>query len=222
MYSEEELLPLSGLQHLLFCERRAALVLIEQQWEENLFTAEGNNLHDKVDKVTSEFSGGIRIARSLPLRSLKLGLVGKADVVEFHKKKQSENNPRLSDIPSIWQPIPIEYKRGKLRHEEGYEIQLCAQAICIEEMLGVSILYGAIYFGRDRRRLEIYFDDKLRSQVIFASLRLHELINKGVTPPAILLPKCKGCSMFDICLPSTMTGKKSVRKYLDQSINAVE
>ena len=137
MYTEDDLLPLSGLQHLLFCERQCALIHIEQAWAENRFTAEGRIMHERVHKEDRESRGDIRVEYSMPLRSLRLGLIAKADVVEFHR------NRGLSD--GKWIPFPVEYKRGKPKKDNADKVQLCAQALCLEEMLDVEVTSGALF-----------------------------------------------------------------------------
>jgi CRISPR-associated exonuclease Cas4 len=226
MYGEEDLIPLSALQHLLFCERRAALVHLEHVWAENVFTVEGSHTHKKVhDDMPTETRGDVRIARGLPLRSLRLGLVGKADVVEFHRissENRAEDPPdgmRRSGIPlpgatGLWQPFPVEYKRGRLRREEGYEVQVCVQALCLEEMLDVDIPAGALYYGKPRRRLEMLFDAKLRHSTETAALRLHELIRSNTTPKARYQKKCESCSLVNLCLPKATSARRSVSSYL--------
>jgi CRISPR-associated exonuclease Cas4 len=234
MYSEEDLLPLSALQHLLFCERRAALVHLERVWAENVFTVEGSHAHKKVhDDVPTETRGDIRIVRGLLLRSLRLGLVGKTDVVEFHRisgengagearNAAEQGGIQLSGGVGLWQPFPVEYKRGRLRHEEGYEVQVCAQALCLEEMLDVEIPAGALYYGKPRRRLEVVFDSKLRHATETAALRLHELVRSGITPKVRYEKKCESCSMINLCLPKTTGAKRSVRSYLARACSTTD
>ncbi len=215
MYTEDDLLPISALQHLLFCERRAALVHIEGLWGENVFTTEGTLLHDRADEPGTEVRGDMRIARGLRLRSLRLGLAGIADVVEFHKV---ENGIPLEGIGGLWYPTIVEYKRGKLRKEDGYEIQLCAQALCLEEMLGAKILSGEIYYGKTKRRLDIVFNEKLRRETEAAAAHLHDLLEGNVTPRAVWGPKCEKCSLVDLCLPKATGGKGSVEDYLKKVV----
>ena len=215
VFTEEDFLPLSALADLVYCERRAALHHLEFIWNDNLFTVEGTNLHEKVHgEDTTEVRDDIRIARGLRLRSLRLGLSGKTDVVEFHRVHDDGLGIHLIDAPGIWLPMPVEYKRGFLRKEEGYEVQLCAQALCLEEMLDVLIPAGAIYFGKTRRRLDIVFNEDLRQETRNAAAHLHELLNEGITPNAVAGPKCKRCSLLDLCLPAATGGRQSARKYL--------
>ncbi len=202
MFSEDELLPLSALQHLIFCERRAALVHIEQAWDENRFTVEGRNLHSKVHEAGDESRGDLRIVRGLRVRSLRLGLVGQTDVVEYHKQG------------GRWVPFPVEYKRGKPKPEPCDEIQLCAQAICLEEMTGAKIPEGAIFYGQPRRRHPVSFDDRLRALTESAAQRLHELIDNGRTPPASFEKKCESCSLLHFCVPKRAGRSKSAARYL--------
>lgn len=224
MYTEDDLLPLSALQHLLFCERRAALIYIEGIWDENPFTVEGRQLHERAHSSETESRGNIRITRGLLLRSLRLGLSCKADVVEFHRlPEDGPEHPedismpggvRLDNVPGLWQPFPVEYKRGRLRHEEGYEIQLCAQAICLEEMLKVAVPSGAIFYGKTGRRLELAFCKELRMETETAAERLHELFQKRVTPTARYSKKCERCSLTSLCIPKTTGSGRSVKRYL--------
>ncbi len=226
MYSEEELLPLSALQHLLFCERRAALIYIEGLWDENPYTVEGLHFHERSHESETESRGNTRIARAVPLRSLRLGLSGKADVVEFHRmtqeQEQASGGIRLQGVPGLWVAFPIEYKRGRLRHEKGYEVQLCGQAICLEEMLKAVIPTGAIYYGKTGRRLDVAFTGGLRRETMAAAARLHELIRQGTTPVARFSKKCGSCSLEDICVPKTTGKRQNIEKYMADAIRAPE
>jgi len=199
MYAEDALLPISGLQHLLFCERQCALIHIEMAWAENLFTMEGRILHERVDSGESGFQGEKYIARSLPLRSLSLGLSGVADVVEFGPEEGFVH--------------PVEYKRGRNKAANWDRVQLCAQAMCLEEMLKVTIAQGALFYGQARRRTVVMFDQDLRMETSQAAKRFHELVATGITPAAQYQPKCDDCSLVDLCLPK-LSRKKSVNKYL--------
>jgi len=146
IFNEDDLLPLSALQHLLFCERQCALIHIEQLWEENRYTAEGRIMHERVDSGRSESRGDVRLVFSLPLRSLRLGLVGKADVVEFHREEDSESTS--SSKSCLWRPFPVEHKRGRPKKAAWDEVQLCAQAICLEEMLTLSVRREHSFTGK--------------------------------------------------------------------------
>jgi CRISPR-associated exonuclease Cas4 len=209
MYSEDELLPLSALQHLVFCERQWALIHLEQQWAENRLTAEGRQMHERADEGKDEIRDGVRICRGLNLRSLRLGLVGRADVVEFH--------PDVKSGKSL--PFPVEYKRGRPKLDRCDEVQLCAQALCLEEMLEIRVPAGAIFYGQPRRRAEINFDAELRQETENLAARLHVLNAARITPKARYEKKCDHCSLYSICLPKT-TGALSAQKYLQRSVAA--
>ncbi len=189
-YDEDSLIQLSALQHFIYCPRQCALIHIEQVWTENLFTAEGRIMHDKVDTADRESRGNVRIEYGVPIRSLRLGLIGKADVVEFHKKDNG-----------LWAPFPVEYKRGKPKMDDCDKVQLCAQATCLEEMLNVEIQQGALFYGRTRRRAEVVFDEELRLETEDAAMKVHELLDSGMTPRVEYSKKCKSCSLQEQCMP---------------------
>lgn len=204
MFKEEDLLPLSALQHLLFCERQCALIHIEQAWNENLFTAEGRMMHERVDQGGREFRKEVRSEYGVPIRSLRLGLIGKADVVEFHRENEG-----------VWRPFPVEYKRGRPKKEDWDRVQLCAQAMCLEEMLHANIVKGALFYGKNRRREAVLLDERLRQRTENAAIRLHELVASGITPPAEYSKRCESCSLIHICMPKTVSGKHPVSSYLE-------
>lgn len=207
MYSEEELLPLSGLQHAVYCERQWALIHIEQQWAENRLTAEGRQLHQKAHEPGDESRAGVRVSRGLALRSFRLGLSGKADVVEFRANETGGETP-----------YPVEYKRGRPKPDDSDEVQLCGQALCLEEMVGSTIPAGAIFYGEPRRRLEIPFTAALRARTEALAARLHELYRQGQTPAVPYGPKCDRCSLLNVCLPSVAGARKPVRSYVARSM----
>jgi CRISPR-associated exonuclease Cas4 len=220
MYDEDGLLQRSALQHLVFCERQCALIHIEQLWADNRFTVEGEHLHDRVHEAGAESRGDVRIARGLALRSLRLGLSGIADVVEFHRV--TEEGVRLPDVAGLWKPFPIEYKRGRPKREHCDEVQLCAQAICLEEMLQVQVPDGALFYGATRHRFDVTLDDTLRRETEVAAARLHELISRQVTPMAVREPKCDRCSLFELCMPQALSGGRSAQQYLQRAIHEEE
>jgi len=211
MYAEDDLLSLSGLQHLLFCERQCALIHIEQVWVENLFTAEGRIMHERVHEANRESRGEVRIEYSVPLRSLRLGLVGKADVVEFHRKPVAGQKESAT-----WLPFPVEYKRGKPKKGNYDKVQLCAQALCLEEMLDIDIPAGALFYGKTRRRQDVAFDSALRLETENAAKRLHELFESGCTPKPVYAKKCDSCSFVNLCMPKTLGKKRSVNSYMQR------
>ena len=210
LFTEDDLLPLSALQHLLFCERQCALIHIEGLWAENRLTVEGRHLHDKAHEGPDEIRGGVRITRGLALRSLRLGLAGKADVVEFRATGEGP-------LPA---PFPVEYKRGKPKKHQADKVQLCAQALCLEEMLGVPVAAGALFYGRPRRRVDVAFDEPLRRLTEETAGRLHALIGSGRTPEAVREPKCNSCSLLQLCLPDAMGPRHSAARYVTRAIEA--
>ena len=205
-YTEDDLLPLSGLQHLVFCERQCALIHIEQAWAENLYTAEGRVLHERVHEADREARGDVRVEYSMPLRSLRLGLIAKADVVEFHRNRELPGGK--------WRPFPVEYKRGKPKKDNVDKVQLCAQALCLEEMLGVKVPSGALFYGKTRHRQDVDFDAELRSETEDTAQRFHALVKAGKTPKPLYGKKCESCSMKHLCLPKTVAKGKSINRYL--------
>jgi len=229
MYTEEDLLPLSALQHLLFCERQAALLHVERIWRDNPLTVEGSHLHERADGGEAESRGDVRIVRSLALRNLRLGLSGKADVVEFHRVPTSPQEAAPAGIPlptapGLWQAFPIEYKRGKPKTHRADEVQLCAQALCLEEMLGTAVPAGALFYAQTRRRTEVLFDQELRSLTEETAGRLHRLFASGVTPKAVREPKCDHCSLLDVCLPesSSHSARLYLSKFLENAVTSLK
>ena len=221
MHSASELLPISALQHLLFCERQCALIHLEGLWHENRRTAEGRQLHDRVHEQQTESRGDMRIARSLPLRSLRLGLVGVADVIEFHRTEPEPGGAAtLPGVEGHWRPFPVEYKRGRPKAEHCDEVQLCAQALCLEEMWSVRLPHGALFYGKIRRRRDVEFDDALRSLTEETAERLHRLIESGSTPAPREGKWCRSCSLVDVCLPKS-AHTRSAERYLRNSIRDV-
>lgn len=220
MFDEDDLLPISALQHLLFCERQCALIHIEQAWAENRLTVEGKILHEKVHAGGTESRRDVRVSCGVALRSLRLGLSGKADVVEFHRSTAiTVKAVSLPGVKGRWQPFPVEYKRGRPKVDRCDEVQLCAQALCLEEMLGVSVPAGALFYGAPRRRKDIGFDPDLRAQTEEAAGRLHALIRSGRTPPAVYEERCQRCSLIAICLPRCTGGRRgAVRDYLARQL----
>ncbi len=207
-YTEEDLIMVSALQHIAFCERQCALIHIEQVWSESGLTAEGHIMHERVHEQDRESRGNVRIGYGILLRSLKLGLIGKADVVEFHRVGKDS-----------WQPFPVEYKRGKPKLDHCDMIQLCAQAMCLEEMLSVRVPSGAIFYGRTRRRLDVSFDESLRRETEEAAEKAHQLIASGKTPLPVYEKRCKSCSLIGECMPKTVGKKSSVKRYLARMVD---
>ena len=206
-YAEEDLIPLSAVQHVMFCERQCALIHVEQVWDENLFTAQGRIMHERVHDRDRESRGDVRTERGLPLRSLRLGLIGKADVVEFHRTESG-----------TWQPFPVEYKRGKTNIDVCDRVQLCAQAMCLEEMLSCEIEYGAIFYGRPRRRERVKLTAGLRERTESLTDELHRLYEAGATPRAKYQKKCGSCSLYETCMPKVTGIAKNINHYLAKAL----
>jgi len=220
MYSEEDLLPISGLQHMAFCERRWALVHLESLWAENRFTAEGRVLHQRAHSGEIESRPGVLIRRALRIHSLQLGLSGQTDVVEFYPALEGEPGAILEGEKGLWRPYPIEYKRSRDKAGRmAYQIQLCAQAMCLEEMLKTEVSEGAVFDRSSRRRQEIHFEATLRREVEELAAHMHSLYTARVTPRAKYEKKCDSCSLYAVCLPKS-TGTGSVQRYLKRAVAA--
>jgi CRISPR-associated exonuclease Cas4 len=246
MHTEDDLLPISALQHMLFCERQTALIHLERLWVENRFTAEGRLLHKKTDNAKSETRDGIRITRSLPVHSFQLGVYGVCDVVNFkppslqpHPEKslakwvqqeltrtRSFNpwppgqvarqppetaDPRSNTHPPfyLWQITPVEYKRGEPKKNAADRVQLCAQAMCLEEMLGINIPQGELFYGKRQRRTLVELTDDLRQLTQKTAERLHVMIASRRTPHAFREPKCESCSLLPVCIPLEPAAKSA-------------
>jgi CRISPR-associated exonuclease Cas4 len=193
---------ISALQHLAFCERQCALIHVEQLWAENRLTVLGELLHEKVHSGSGESRKDIRVARSLRLVSYRLGLVGQFDVVEFRKCHQDEEGVMLPRVTGRWRPFPVEYKKGKPKADSIDEVQLCAQAICLEEQLNTYISEGALFYGEKRRRQPVIFEEQLREKTRSLAVRLHHMIDSGETPVPVFGKKCRSCSLVDMCNPT--------------------
>lgn len=201
---EDALIPLSALQHHLFCPRQCALIHVEGLWAEDAATAAGRIMHERVDVVGMERRPGIRVARGVALRSLALGVAGRADVVEYAGRP-----PR---------PMPVEYKRGKPKAHRADEVQLCAQAICLEEMSGVEVPEGALFYGETRRRVAVRFDAALRALTAATARAARADIAAGRTPGPVLTPACRRCSMHDLCNPERLQAPPAVAAWLAAEI----
>jgi CRISPR-associated exonuclease Cas4 len=213
-YTEDDLLPLSGLQHIIFCERQCALIHVEQIWAENRLTAEGRIMHDRVHDAGRESRGDVRVEYAMPLRSLRLGLIAKADVVEFHRRRVPGE-----EAAEKWQPFPVEYKHGKPKKDNSDKVQLCAQAICLEEMLGVDIPRGALFYGKTRRRQDVTFDSELRKQTEETAKKFHALVESGKTPKPVYTKRCDSCSVYEFCMPKTVERHRSIKRYILNSVS---
>lgn len=217
MYEPDDCLMISGLQHFRFCRRQWALIHIEQQWAENYWTVDGTLMHERAhDEGFRESRGDLITARGLRVYSLSLGLSGQCDVVEF--RRDARGVP-LAGKDGLWLPFPVEYKRGLPKQDGCDELQLCAQAICLEEMLCCSIEEGALYYGQSRRRLLVDFTPELRAEVVEDARQMHELYTRGHTPRVKPGKGCSACSLKELCLPR-LSRVGSVRAYLQDSMEA--
>lgn len=202
MDEEDTLLPISALQHLLFCERQCALIHLEGLWMDNALTVEGSHLHQRADGASVETRGDTVVARAVPLRCFRLGLTGRADVIEFSRSAAGdESGAAVPGLSGRWRLKPVEYKRGRPKAHRADEVQLCAQALCLEEMLRTEVNSGDIYYGARRRRTEVVFDSGLRDATEQATARLRALLTAEVTPAPRFGPKCESCSLMPGCLP---------------------
>lgn len=209
-YEEDDLLPIAALQHLLFCERQCALIHTEQVWADNRLTAEGRILHERVHAREAESRADVRTARGLRIRSLLLGLTGQADVVEF--RAQADGS---------CQPFPIEHKRGRPKMNDCDRVQLCAQALCLEEMLHVAVPRGAIFYASPRRREYVDFTTQLRQEVREAAARLRILLESRETPAPVCTERCDSCSILDACTPRLPRSRGAVERYLQSAAEGV-
>jgi CRISPR-associated exonuclease Cas4 len=215
-YTVDELLPLSGIQHFLFCRRQWALIHIEQQWEDNALTAEGRIMHQRADDpFFTETRNGVITARSVPVASYRLGLVGVCDVVEFTPSPEGIKLPRRE---GLYLPAPVEYKRGKPKRDPCDEAQLCAQAMCLEEMLATTIARGFLYYGQTRHRVEVELTVELRTLVQNMADEMHNYFSRGYTPKVKPSKACRSCSLAEVCLPGLEEKVVAASKYIQQQI----
>lgn len=203
----------------IYCPRRFALLHIEQQWEDNLFTAEGTVLHEKADSGVKESHGAVRIIRSIRISSYELGVTGIADVVEFYRVAPGEVGVPLPKAAGKWRPFPVEYKRGASKNQEAYKAQLCLQALCLEEMLNVPVPAGALFLGEKRGRFAVRFTPVLRAQVIDACHAMQRIFTAGETPTAVYSKRCRSCSLLDLCQPR-LARHGSVTRWLAHEVSS--
>ena len=207
---DEDLIPLSALQHYLYCPRQCALIHLERQWAENRQTAEGRLLHQRADAPQAERRRGVRTVTAMPLLALELGLSGKADVVEFHVTEAGER------------AFPVEYKRGRPKSHRADEVQLCAQALCLEAMLGTPVEAGALFYGQTRRRKEVVFDRGLRDLTLNTIAEARAMLASGQTPSARYeARRCDACSLLELCQPRLL-GRQSVETWLQRQLEDEE
>ena len=218
-YTSDELLPLSGIQHFLFCRRQWALIHVERQWQENALTAEGRIMHQRADDpFFTEVRNGLIVARAVPVASYQLGLAGVCDVVEF---TQGPEGAHLPGREGMYQPAPVEYKRGRPKREPSDEAQLCAQAMCLEEMLAVSIASGYLYYGETRHRVPVTLTAELRELVRGMAQEMHAYFQRGYTPRVKPFKGCRSCSLADVCLPKLQAQVTPASTYIQQQVKGL-
>ena len=217
MYEEDDFLMISGLQHFAFCRRQWALIHIEQQWTDNGYTADGEIFHSTAhDSSKLEKRGDLIVTRGLRIYSRKLGLSGICDVVEFHR---NDSGITMHGYEGLWLPYPVEYKVGEPKEHDADLLQLCAEAMCLEEMLICKIHEGSLFYGKTRRRIKVDFTESLRTKVLQASEEMHNYWERGYTPKVKTGKGCYACSLRDICIP-LLNDNYSVSTYIQE--NTVE
>ena len=203
---DEDLLPISALQHLVFCERQCALIHVEREWEENQRTAEGRTLHERVDEGYKEYRRGLKQFSGVYVRSLELNLFGRLDVLEVVKVADTPDTTNFLGLTGQWDLHPVEFKRGKTKKHDADRIQVCAQALCLEEMTGSRIATASLFYGEVRRREEVPLTATLRDRTINAARRLEQVVSAHQLPPPIYKRHCHACSLIGVCQPKQASG----------------
>lgn len=211
MYAEDEMLMLSGIQHYCYCPRQWALIHIEQQWADNVLTTEGTLMHERVDDPFYRQKCGDNIClRSVSIASKSLGLYGLTDVVELLPADEKVDSITHPKYPGYWKPQPVEYKHGRPKSDHVDEVQLAAQAMCLEEMYSIRIERGVLYYGQTKRRVEVDISDSLRGIVVESAAAMHRIFDSGVTPsPTTNAVRCRRCSLKDLCMPEVFDCNKA-------------
>lgn len=224
MYTEDDFIQISALQHYVFCPRQCALIHVENVWQENVYTVRGDILHEKVHTDTYETRGALKTVRGLRIHSYRLGIVGRCDVVEFRQEK-GYLPPGQNDDEGNLYAQPVEFKAGQPKDDISDKVQLCAQALCLEEMLNTTVQQGAFFYDRIRRRVQVEIDDQLRKQTEEIVAAVHDLVSRNHVPaldevlrlagvpPARFMEKCRRCSLEDVCQPKAM-GKRKLETYM--------
>lgn len=203
MYTEDDFFHISALQHYVYCPRQCALIHVEDVWQENVFTVRGDILHEKVDTDTYESRGVVKTVRGLKIHSFRLGISGRCDVVEFRKAMDGSE-----------EVMPVEFKSGEPKEDISDKVQLCAQALCLEEMLNASVKRGAFFYGKIRRRVQVEIDEQLRKQTEEIIANVRDLIANKRTPAAEYSAKCRNCSLEPVCMPKAMNNRK-LKRYME-------
>ena len=220
MYTDEDLLMISGIQHYFYCKRQWAMIHIENQWEENLHTTKGEIMHERVDDpFVLESRGDLFISRSVPLVSYELGFYGYSDAIEY---VLDETGVYIESKKNKYRIIPVEYKVGKPKQDECDAVQLCLQSICLEEMFNTSISEGYLFYGKTRHRQKVTMNQSIRDLVKEVAFEMHNLLEKGKTPNAVYSTKCDRCSLYNICVPKLSVNYRDVEKYIFNTIHNTE
>lgn len=218
-YDDDQMLILSGIQHYMFCPRQWALIHIEQQWDENRLTVEGQLLHENVNNPAyRQKNGDVITLRTVHIASHSLGLYGITDAIELLPSDNATDAITHPRYPGYWKPYPVEYKRGHRKPDERDEVQLAAQVICLEEMYGIHIPKAALFYHETRHREEVAIDNHLRKLTYELSEAMHRTFESGFTPAAEERRECRSCSLIEICVP-VLAKKKSVAYYLNKSLD---
>lgn len=216
MNDDAGFLTISGIKHFRFCKRRWALIHIEQQWSENALTLEGHYMHERVhDSSFTQSRGAVLLCRGMPVRSEQLRITGNCDMVELYR---AEDGILLQGREGRWRVYPVEYKHGQSDRRGADVLQLCAQAMCLEEMLVTDIPEGAIYYGKTRRRERFLLTQSLRDQVRDCVAKMHALFERGHTPKVKPGKACKSCSMLEACQPALLDERRSARTYIQKAL----
>ena len=227
MSNDNDMVMLSALQHYLFCPRQCALIHVEGLWSENYLTSAGRRMHERVDSGRKETRRGVHVATSLRLVSNRLNMFGVADLVEFHLVESEFGTEgrrmatRLPERDGWWRPFPVEYKHGSPKSHRADEVQLCAQAICLEEMFSLNIDAGALFYGEIRRRVDVPFDMELRRLTEEAVRGVAKTIAMGETPPPTVSKQCDACSLKEVCRPREAACSRSARQWVEDEVARV-
>ncbi len=203
MFTEDDFIMISALQHYVYCPRQCGLIHVDDVWQENLFTTRGNILHEKVDTDTYETRGAVKTVRGLRIHSFYYGIVGRCDVVEF---RENQNGKIV---------LPVEYKSGEPKEDISDKVQLCAQVLCMEEMLNTKITQGAFFYGKIRRRNIVEIDISLRSKTENIINSVREIVSSQKIPSAEYKAKCRNCSLYSVCQPKAMN-KRKIKNYIEE------
>jgi CRISPR-associated exonuclease Cas4 len=214
MYTEEDYIQLSALQHYVFCPRQCGLIHVEDVWADNVFTVRGEILHEKVDTDTYETRGTLKTVRGLRIHSTRLGIVGRCDVVEFHGRRLPSAGVESQSMVTFGSVMPVEFKSGEPKEDVSDKVQLCAQALCLEEMMNTQVKRGAFFYGKIRRRVQVELDDELRKQTEEIITAVHEIVSQKKVPAARYNEKCRNCSLEETCMPKAMNERK-LHKYIE-------